>query len=190
MVKKALKPITSFAEAASAWDGLGVALGQPLSMKMTRSNADAMTSLVGKILDSNELSIDDPLVVFLMEWIGEFERQFVQIEPASPVEVLRHLMKTNDLRQADLADELGGQPVVSAILNGRRGINAGQAMRLARRFRVSPAIFIEDTKVARTASVGEFSTSEHQAAQSATRTTSIAMESGTARKRRSAPRTR
>jgi plasmid maintenance system antidote protein VapI len=52
------------------------------------------------------------------------------------------LMESNDLTQNDLAQELGGQPVVSAILNGRRRINARQASELAVRFGVSPALFI------------------------------------------------
>ena len=51
-------------------------------------------------------------------------------------------MESNGLTQADLAQELGGQPVVSAILNGRRRINARQASELAARFGVSPALFI------------------------------------------------
>jgi len=43
---------------------------------------------------------------------------------------------------AELGAELGGQPVVSAILNGKRSINARQASALASRFGVSPAAFI------------------------------------------------
>ena len=61
---------------------------------------------------------------------------------AEPREVLRLLMEQNGLAQADLRAELGGQPVVSAILNGKRQINARQAKALAARFGVSPSVFI------------------------------------------------
>jgi len=44
--------------------------------------------------------------------------------------------------QAELGAELGGQSVVSAVLNGKRAINARQASALAERFGVSPAAFI------------------------------------------------
>ncbi len=44
-------------------------------------------------------------------------------------------------QQVDLAAELGGQSVVSAILNGEREINAKQARALAERFGVSVAAF-------------------------------------------------
>jgi transcriptional regulator with XRE-family HTH domain len=57
-------------------------------------------------------------------------------------------MEANNLKQTDLATELGGQSVVSAILRGKRDINAGQAVRLARKFKVSAAIFIGTGKLA------------------------------------------
>ncbi len=43
---------------------------------------------------------------------------------------------------AELREELGGQPVVSAILNGKRDINARQAKTLASRFKVPAGTFI------------------------------------------------
>ena len=61
---------------------------------------------------------------------------------APPAEVLRLLMEQNGLTQTDLRAELGGQPVVSAVLNGKRAINARQAKALAARFNVSPAVFL------------------------------------------------
>jgi len=55
---------------------------------------------------------------------------------------LRLLMEQHGLTQTDLRAELGGQPVVSDILNGKREINARQAKALAARFHVSPAAFL------------------------------------------------
>jgi HTH-type transcriptional regulator / antitoxin HigA len=46
------------------------------------------------------------------------------------------------LRQSDLATEIGGQSVVSAILNGKREINVRQAKALAARFGISAAAFV------------------------------------------------
>jgi HTH-type transcriptional regulator/antitoxin HigA len=46
------------------------------------------------------------------------------------------------LTQAELGVDLGGQSVVSAVLNGNRAINARQASAPAERFGVSPAAFI------------------------------------------------
>ena len=51
-------------------------------------------------------------------------------------------MDQHDLKQHDLAAEIGGQSVVSDILNGNREINARQAKALAARFKVSALAFL------------------------------------------------
>lgn len=61
--------------------------------------------------------------------------------PSKPEEVLQFLMQQHGLKQADLR-EIGTQGVVSEILSGNRQINARQAKALAKRFGVSPAIFL------------------------------------------------
>jgi HTH-type transcriptional regulator/antitoxin HigA len=76
------------------------------------------------------------------ELVAAYESRMHPVPDAPPREVLRLLMEQNGLTQSDLHRELGGQPVVSAILNGKRKINSRQAKALAARFRVSPAAFI------------------------------------------------
>lgn len=61
---------------------------------------------------------------------------------ATPAQVLSYLMAEHGLKQADLAEELGGQSIVSAILNGKRELNTRQVKALAARFEVSPAVFL------------------------------------------------
>jgi len=61
--------------------------------------------------------------------------------PSKPEEVLQFLMQQHGLKQADLR-EIGTQGVVSEILSGNRQINARQAKALAKRFGISPAIFL------------------------------------------------
>jgi HTH-type transcriptional regulator/antitoxin HigA len=56
--------------------------------------------------------------------------------------VLRLLMDQHELRQVDLAGLFGSQSNVSEVLNSKREINARQARALAKRFGVSPAVFI------------------------------------------------
>ena len=60
---------------------------------------------------------------------------------ACGVEVLRYLMEEHGLRQADLP-EIGSQGVVSEILSGKRELNLRQIRELAKRFHVSPAVFV------------------------------------------------
>lgn len=82
------------------------------------------------------------LAQYVAEQIAAYEAREVPVPDGKPAEVLRLLMDANDLTQHDLGAELGGQSVVSAVLAGKRAINARQARALAERFAVSPAVFI------------------------------------------------
>lgn len=50
-------------------------------------------------------------------------------------------MEEHGLNQSDLS-EIGSPGVVSEILNGKRELNVRQIRLLAKRFQVSPAVFI------------------------------------------------
>jgi len=73
--------------------------------------------------------------------IADYEAKHFAIEKVSGVEVLKELMDTNGLRQKDLAEDLGGESVVSLILKQKRQLNRQQIERLGHRFHVSPAVF-------------------------------------------------
>jgi HTH-type transcriptional regulator/antitoxin HigA len=82
----------------------------------------------------------------LIDWVSgllaDYEADTLPAVSATPLDVLRHLMNDNGLKQQDLADVFGGQSVVSAVLAGKRAINARQAALLASRFGVSASAFI------------------------------------------------
>ena len=73
--------------------------------------------------------------------IEAYEEEHYPIRGASPVEVLRELVAANNLRQKDLASELGSESIVSEILTGRRELNKHHIEKLSARFNVSPAVF-------------------------------------------------
>jgi HTH-type transcriptional regulator/antitoxin HigA len=77
----------------------------------------------------------------LVVLIADYEAKQFTIEKASGVEVLRELMDANGLRQKDLADDLGGESIVSLILKEKRQLNRQQMEKLSHRFHVSPAVF-------------------------------------------------
>ena len=61
----------------------------------------------------------------------------------SPHIILKELMEIKGLQQKDLVQFFGGHKSnTSAVLNGKRKINSGQAKALAKYFHVSPALFI------------------------------------------------
>ena len=77
----------------------------------------------------------------LVVLIADYEGKQFTIEKASGVEVLKELMDANGLRQKDLADDLGGESMVSLILKEKRQLNRQQMEKLSHRFHVSPAVF-------------------------------------------------
>jgi HTH-type transcriptional regulator/antitoxin HigA len=77
----------------------------------------------------------------LVVLIADYEAKHFIVEKASGVEVLKELMESNGLRQKDLADDLGGESIVSLILKEKRQLNRQQMEKLSHRFHVSPAVF-------------------------------------------------
>ena len=77
----------------------------------------------------------------LVVLIADYEAKHFVVEKASGIEVLRELMAANGLRQRDLADDLGGESIVSLILQEKRQLNRQQMEKLSHRFHVSPAVF-------------------------------------------------
>lgn len=77
----------------------------------------------------------------VLPFIEEYENKEFSTGPVTPEEMLQFLMEQNDLSQYDIASEVGGQPVVSDILSGKRRLTRDHIERLSKRFRVSPATF-------------------------------------------------
>src|SRR5215813_1077065 len=73
--------------------------------------------------------------------IHAYEEQHYPMPECSGVDVLRFLMDEHGLTQSDLS-EVGSQGVISDILRGKRVLNVRQIRALAKRFQVSPAVFI------------------------------------------------
>ena len=73
--------------------------------------------------------------------IQVYEEEHHPIPECSGAEMLQFLMEEHGLTQSDLA-EVGSQGVVSELLNGKRQLNVRQIRILAKRFQVSPAVFI------------------------------------------------
>ncbi len=73
--------------------------------------------------------------------IQVYEEDHVLMPDSSGIDVLLYLMEEHQLVQSDLS-EVGSQGVVSEVLSGKRELNVRQIRELARRFHVSPGVFI------------------------------------------------
>ena len=116
----------------------------PLGTLRTKKDYTRATEMLDAILD--EIGEDEKhpfaeLADALGVFVEKYEAEHVRIPEAKPAAVLKFLMQQHDLRQSDLP-EIGSQGVVSEVLAGRRELNARQIKRLAKRFGVSPAVFV------------------------------------------------
>lgn len=80
----------------------------------------------------------------LSSLIGAYEKKHFVLPKATQAAMLEFLMDQHGLTQAELAKDLGGQPAVSNILNGKRNLNVRQIEKLSKRFGLSPATFFAD----------------------------------------------
>ena len=73
--------------------------------------------------------------------IHAYEEQHHAIPDCSGREMLSFFMEEHGLTQASFP-EIGSQEVVSEVLSGKRELNVEHIRALAKRFHVSPAVFI------------------------------------------------
>jgi HTH-type transcriptional regulator / antitoxin HigA len=132
-----------FKSVRSAWRGLNKLV--PLGPIVTYKEFQRRVRIMDELLDRIGANESHPLMALLdlvTKSIEAYEMQYHALPEAAPGEVLSYLIAEHDLKQTDLAEELGGQSVVSAILNGKRELNARQVKALAKRFNVSPSVFL------------------------------------------------
>jgi HTH-type transcriptional regulator / antitoxin HigA len=79
------------------------------------------------------------LVTMLVE---TYEAQHYQIDRSLPVEVLEHIIESSGIDRIDLVEIFGSGEALDRVLAGRELINSSQANALARRFKLSPEIFL------------------------------------------------
>lgn len=117
----------------------------PLGPLRTAAEYDRAVAVLDEIIDEIGEHETHPLADLaetLALAIAAYEEARVQIPDIAGPAVLRTLMEEHELCQSDLP-EIGSQGVVSEILSGKRDLNVRQIARLAARFGVSPAVFLQ-----------------------------------------------
>ena len=127
------------ADLQSQWAGI-----RPWLTIRNERDYDAAIKRLNALLDEVGDNERHPLFSFvdtLGTLIHVYEEEHYPMPESSGVEILRFFMEEHALKQTDLT-EIGSQGVVSEILNGKRELNVRQIRLLAKRFHVSPAVFI------------------------------------------------
>ena len=121
----------------------GTAISPLLSLRNEQEYDRAVEGL-NRLLDEVGTNEQHPLST-LLDTLGTllhaYEEEHHPIPTCSGVDVLRFLMDEHGLTQSDVP-EIGLQGVVSDVLRGKRKLNIRQMRALAKRFQVSPSVFI------------------------------------------------
>ena len=116
----------------------------PLLSLRNEQEYDRAVERLNRLLDEVGTDEQHPLYT-LLDTLGTlihaYEEEHHPIPECSGVDILRFLMEEHDLTQSDLP-EIGSQGVVSEILRGKRELNVRQMRALAKRFHVSPGVFV------------------------------------------------
>jgi HTH-type transcriptional regulator/antitoxin HigA len=116
----------------------------PLLSLRNEQECDRVVERLNRLLDEVGTDEQHPLYT-LLDTLGTllhaYEEEHHPIPECSGVDVLRFLMDEHGLTQSDVP-EIGSQGVVSEVLRGKRELNIRQIRAMAKRFQVSPAVFI------------------------------------------------
>lgn len=119
---------------------------QRFPLRMIRSDweHEEAISIIGELmgtrLDGGAGDYLDALVVLVNKY--EDEHHAID-EDMTPREAVKALMEANHLSQADIGKIIGSESGVSMFLNGVRGLSKSQIKKLADRFKVDAAIFMD-----------------------------------------------
>ncbi len=117
---------------------------RPLLTIRNEREYDRAVKRLNQLLD--EIGTDERHPLYgLLDTLGTlihaYEEQHHPLPECGGAEMLHFLMEEHGLTQSDLP-EIGSQGVVSEVLNGKRELNVRQVRALAKRFHVSPAVFV------------------------------------------------
>jgi len=110
-------------------------------------SAEDYQQLLANLQDAIELVGNKPssplngLIEAMAKAAKEYENTYMLEQQGSPINALRYLIRLHGIKQSEL-HEVGSQGVVSEILNGKRSLTLRHVRALAKRFKVSPAVFI------------------------------------------------
>lgn len=128
-------------QAAMHWAYIAPLLTEPENDEEYATKVEALDDLVDMVGDDEDHPLAG-LAARLGDLIEAYDEKYRPMPQASGTDVLRYLMQAHQVTQSELP-EVGAQPVVSAILSGKRSLNWRQICALSDRFGVPTDVFKE-----------------------------------------------
>jgi HTH-type transcriptional regulator/antitoxin HigA len=115
---------------------------QPQVITNNVENEIALRNIERLLAIPQPTSEEERILQLLLTLVEEYENEHYPMNDASPLDILLHLMESNNLKQADLVNVIGSSGVVSEVVNGKRQISKNQAQTLGKFFNVDPKLFL------------------------------------------------
>lgn len=115
----------------------------PLRPLRTDADLDAAVAVIDELTDRADLAApEQDYLDVLADLVETYEDATIPMAPVGDAEILRFLIESKGVTQAQVAAGAGlAVSTVSELLSGRRKLNRGQIGKLARYFQVSPGAF-------------------------------------------------
>jgi len=115
----------------------------PLRPIRSEAELDRATAIIHALLDRDDLDpAEDDYLDILGDLVERYEDVHHPIAPASDADMLRFLLDQKSVTQLAVAKETGiANTTLSAVLNEKRSLTREHITKLARYFKVDPAVF-------------------------------------------------
>lgn len=122
-----------------------------MEIKLIKTEEDYQMALarLDKVFNAPDGSPESDEADLLALLIDEYENKYYPIEAPDPIEAIRIRMEEMQLKQKDLAEELGGKNRASEILNRKRKLTVDMIRRLADKLKLSASLLIQDYTLTR-----------------------------------------
>lgn len=115
----------------------------PLRRLRTEKELDEAIAVIDSLLDKDTLNrAEEDYLDALSDFVHKYETEEQQIPTTSDAEVLRHLLESQEVTQADVAKATRiAESTISEVLSGKRTLNRNHIAKLSRYFHVEPSVF-------------------------------------------------
>lgn len=115
---------------------------QPQVITNDAENEIALQNIEKLLAIPQPTAEEERILQLLLTLVEKYEDEHYPMNNASPLDILLHLIESNDLKQADLVNVIGSSGVVSEVVNGKRQISKNQAQALGKFYHVDPKLFL------------------------------------------------
>lgn len=114
----------------------------PLRPIKSEDDLDKAERIVEHLIDKGNLTEDEKdYFDVLCLIVKQYESIHHPMPKVGSIDVIKHLMEVNNLKQKDMIDVFKTPSIVSEVLSGKRGLTVEHIQKLSNKFKVSPAVF-------------------------------------------------